>query len=154
MAAPIADIASPLNPVSSDRRVIESAVPTVTGVKYGVVVIGDTGTNNFRDVKLPTADGPTGVRGVVTDQGDPNNSGAFAVGDELGVCMSGVAEALLKAGATATKDEPCIAANGGFVIPVAGSAPYDIVGTFRQTKTAGANAELVSINVTPYRRFS
>ena len=114
MAAPIAYIASPLNPVSSDRRVIESAVPTVTGVKYGVVVIGDTGTNNFRDVKLPTADGPTGVRGVVTDQGDPNNSGAFAVGDELGVCMSGVAEALLKAGATATKDEPCIAANGGF----------------------------------------
>lgn len=156
MAAPFADIG--INPFGSDRREFLPGVATVTGIKYGMVVIGDTATTNARDVKLPTGAGNTGVRGVVADQGDPNSSSAFAVGDEFGVCIAGVAEVLLVAGGVATKDAPCItAATAGTVKPVAAeSAPYDVVGTFAQTydNSGGGSAVLVSVNVRPYRRFA
>lgn len=157
MPAPLADIAIQ-NPFTSDRRRFLGCVSTVAGIKYGMVVKGDTASTNARDVNLPTAAGSTGVRGVVSDQGDPNASDAFAVGDEFAACVDGVVEVLLAAGQIATKDAPAItAASGGAVKPVAAeAAPYDIVGTFAETydNSGGASAVLVSLNVSPYRRFA
>lgn len=154
MAAPAADIA--INPPRSDRRQTAGSVSTVATITYGMVVIGDTGTSNFRDVKLPSGAGATGVRGVVSDHGDPNNSGLFATGDEFGVCVEGFAEVLLDAGQTATKDAPAITgATAGTVKPIASeSAPYDIVGYFAQTydNSSGSSTVLVSIRVAPQRR--
>lgn len=156
MSAPINDIG--INPVRSDRRLFEGCVATVTGITYGMVVIGDTGTTNFRDVKLPSGAGGTGVRGVVSDQGDPNNSNQFAVGDEFGCCVSGLVEVLLDAGQIATKDAPAITGStAGTVKPIASeSRPYDIVGTFAQTydNSGGGSPVLVALKVDVYRRFS
>jgi hypothetical protein len=151
MAAPANDIGT--NPFTSDRRLFLGAYSTVSGVKYGAVVIYDTGDNNSRSVKLPTAAGATGVLGIVAEQGDPNSSGAFAVGDEFAVCVEGVAECLLSASAVATKGGLAItdSANGTIKPWVAESKPYDVVGVFAQTKTAGAAPELVSVIVGPYR---
>jgi hypothetical protein len=156
MSAPFNDIG--INPPVSDRRRTEGCVATVATITYGMVVIGDTGTTNFRDVKLPAGAGGTGVRGIVADQGDPNNLGKFATGDEFGVCIDGSAEVLLDAGQIATKDAPAITgATPGTVKPVAAeSAPYDVVGYFDQTydNSAGSAPVLVSLRVSPQRRFA
>lgn len=146
MAAPFNDIR--INPFFSDRREFQGAVATVTGIKYGMVVIGDTATTNARDVKLPAGANATLTRGVVANQGDPNNSGAFAVGDEFSVCTSGLVEVLLDAGATATKDTPaCTAATVGTVKNDTGTG--DIVGIFAQTydNSGGSSPVLVSMDV-------
>lgn len=146
MSAPTNDIG--LNPFKSDRRMFAGCVATVTGIKYGMVVIGDTGTTNARDVKLPAGANATLVRGVVSDQGDPNNSGAFAVGDEFGCCVEGAVEVLLDAGATATKDTgACTSATPGTVKNDTGTG--DLVGVFAQTydNSGGGSAVLVSMYV-------
>lgn len=153
MGAPFSDIG--INPPRSDRRLTEGSVATVTGITYGMVVIGDTSTTNFRDVKLPTGAGNVGVRGVVQDHGDPNNSGQFAIGDEFGVCIDGLCEVLLDTGATCVKDAPAITgATPGTVKPVAAeSAPYDFVGYFAQSYTNSSGAPvLVSARIIPQRR--
>lgn len=143
-----------INPPRSDRRVLSGMNPTGTGITYAMVVIYDTGTTNFRDVKLPTGAGNAGVAGVVSDQGDPNNNGQFAVGDDMGVCVDGIVEVLLDAGQTATKGGYAITgATAGTVKPIAGeSAPYSIVGQFMQTLTAGASPTLVTLRMGLHHR--
>ena len=154
MPAPLADIL--INPPRSDRRVVPGMVATVTGITYGMVVIYDTGTTNFRDVKLPAGAGSISVAGVVADQGDPNNSGQFAVGDEFGVCVDGIVEVLLDAGQSCTKGGYAITgATAGTVKTVAGeSAPYSIVGQFMETLTAGSSPTLVSVRVGLHHRVA
>lgn len=151
MGAPIADIG--INPVTSDRRRTHGSVATVTGIKYGMVVIGDTGTTNHRDVKLPAGANATLTRGVVQDQGDPNNSAQFAIGDEFGVCVDGDVEVLLDTGAVATKDTgACTSGTAGTVKNDTGTG--DLVGVFNQTydNSGGAAPVLVSMNCKPHPR--
>ena len=154
MGAPFGDIR--INPPRSDREKSKGAVATVTGITYGMVVIADTGTNNFRDVKLPSGAGSSSVYGIVSDQGDPNNSGQFAVGDEFSTCYAGIAEVLLDAGQTCTKEGWAITgATAGTVKTVGGeSAPYDFVGQFDETydNSAGATPVLVSLRINIHRR--
>lgn len=153
MGAPFADIL--INPPRSDRRLILGSVATVGGITYGMVVIGDTGTTNYRDVKLPSGAGNVGVRGVVADHGDPNNSGQFASGDEFGVCADGLVEVLLDAGQSCVKDAPLITgATVGTVKPIAAEvAPYDIVGYAAESYTnSGGSPVLVSMLCKPQRR--
>lgn len=153
MSAPFSDIG--INPPRSDRRTSAGSVATVTGITYGMVVIGDTSTTNFRDVKLPSGAGNTGVRGVVQDHGDPNNSGQFAIGDEFGVCVEGYVEVLLDNGVSAVKDAPLITgATAGTVKPIgAESAPYDIVGYAAQSYTNSTGGPvLISMLCKPQRR--
>jgi hypothetical protein len=156
MAAPLDDIG--INPARSNRTLVVGCVAGGTGIKYGYVVKGKTsGNTNFRDVILASGKGDTGLRGVVCDQGDPNDSGKFASGEEFGVCTEGYAEVWLDAGESAVKDAPAISGTtDGTVAAVAGSAPYDIVGTFAQTydNSLGATPVLISIKVGVYRRFS
>lgn len=156
MSAPLNDIG--LNPFRSDRRLFEGCVATVATIKYGMVVIGDTGTTNARDVKLASGAGGTGVRGVVSDQGDPNNSGLFATGDEFGCCVEGFVEVLLDAGESSVKDAPLITGGTpGTVKPIASeSAPYDIVGYAAQTynNSGGGSPVLISMRVAVQRRVA
>ena len=157
MAAPFNDIG--INPFRSDRRTFVGCVAGtgVSTITYGNVVIGSASTN-ARDVALPAGAGATQVRGVVSDQGDPNVLGRFAVGDEFAACNGGTAEVYLDAGQIATKDQPCITGTtAGTVKPVAAeAAPYDVLGTFAQTldNSAGPTPVLVSVHVNIYRRFA
>ena len=149
MGAPFNDIG--LNPFISDRRLFEGCVATVTGITYGMVVCGTTSTTNARDVQLPSGANAIRIRGVVSDQGDPNNAtvpGGFASGDEFGACVGGLVEVLLDAGATATKDLPaCTATTLGCVKNDTGTGW--IVGYFAQTldNSAGSLPVLVSMRV-------
>ncbi len=152
MPAPFNDIG--INPPRSDRRVIPGFVSTVSTVTFGMVVIYDTATNNFRDVKLPAGAGSISVAGVVADHGDPNSSGTFATGEEFGVCVDGIVEVLLDASQAAVKGAYAVTgATAGTVKPIgAESAPYSIVGQFMQTLTAGATPTLVSLRVGLHHR--
>jgi hypothetical protein len=153
---PAADIG--INPPLSDRREFAPCVANVTGITYAMVVKGDTSTTNFRDVCLPSGAGDVGVRGVVSDQGDPNNSGQFDQYAEFGCCKAGYVEVLLDAGQSCVKDAPAITgATAGTVKPIASeSAPYDIVGVFGQTydNSAGSSPVLVSLFVNIVRRVA
>lgn len=153
MGAPFADIG--INPPRSDRRTAKGSVTTAAGVTYGMVVIGDTASTNYRDVKLPAGAAASNVRGVVQDHGDPNNGGAFPVGEEFGVCDDGDVEVLLDTAQSCVKDQWAISgATPGTVKPVAAeAAPYDFVGQFSQTynNTTGAPV-LVSMKVRIVRR--
>ena len=161
MPAPFNDIAI-ANPPRIDRRGFASCVATATGIRYGMVVVGDdaVGNANHRDVELPAGAGATRVRGVVSDQGNPNAtpSGNFAVGAEFGCCIEGDVEVLLDAGQIATTDQPCITGTTvGTVKPVAAeAAPYDVVGRFAQDydNSGGGSPVLVSIHMGIYRRFA
>lgn len=153
MGAPFNDIL--INPPRSDRKQTAPCVATATGITYGMVVIGDTATTNFRDVKLASGAGGTNVRGVVQDHGDPNNSGQFAIGDEFGACFDGTVEVLLDSGQSCVKDAWAITgATPGTVKPVgAEAAPYDFVGQFAESYTNSAGVPvLVSLTVKIVRR--
>jgi hypothetical protein len=151
MGAPFNDIN--LSPFTSDRRGFLGCVATVATIKYGMVVIGDTGTTNARDVKLPAGANATLTRGIVSDHGDPNNSGLFATGDEFACCYDGICEALLDAGATATKDTgACTSATAGTLKNDTGTG--DLVGVWAQTydNSGGAAPVLVSLRANPLSR--
>lgn len=153
MTAPFNDVG--INPFTSDRRLFEGCVSTVATIKYGMVVIGDTATTNARDVKLPAGAAANNVRGVVSDQGDPNNGGAFATGEEFGCCVGGLVEALLDAGEICVKDTPAITgATPGTVQAWTAEANVDIVGRFAQSydNSAGLVPVLVSLNVDVSRK--
>lgn len=153
MGAPFNDIG--INPPVSDRRGFDGCVATGAGIKYGMVVIKDTASTNFRDSKLPAGAAADNVRGVVSDQGDPNNSGAFAVGDEFACCTDGEAEVLLDAGESCVADTEAITgATPGTVQPWTNETDVDVVGRFKQTydNSAGSVPVLVSIKVAPYRK--
>ena len=153
MGAPPNDIG--INPFTSDRRLFEGGVATATGLKYGMVAVGDTATTNARDVKPPAGAAANNVRGVISDQGDPNASGGFAVGDEFAICVNGLVEVLLDAGASCVKDTPAITSGtAGTVKPWTVETNVDIVGNFAQTydNTAGAAPVLVSLSVNVYRK--
>jgi len=152
MPAPFADIL--INPPRSDRRIMSGMVSTVSTVTFGMVVIYDTSTTNFRDVKLPAGAGSISVAGVVADHGDPNASGTFATGEEFGVCVDGIVEVLLDASQVATKGGYAITgATAGTVKPIGGeSAPYSIVGQFMETLTAGSSPTLVSLRMGLHHR--
>jgi hypothetical protein len=154
MSAPFNDIGT--NPPTSDRRSFKGCVATVSGIKYGHVVIFDTGTTNFRDTKLPAGAAATLLKGVVSDQGDPNSSGAFAVGDEFACCDGGEVEVLLDAGATAvTKGQPVISsATAGTVKGWTNETAVDVLGEFTQDydNSLGSSAVLVSMRVGIYRK--
>jgi hypothetical protein len=137
-----------INPFTSDKRGFIGCVANATGIKYGMVVIGDTGSTDARTVKLPAGANSAGTRGVCTDHGDPNSGDDFAVGDEFSCCYDGIVEVLLDNGATATKDgAACTSGTAGTVKDDTGTG--DIVGYFAdKTKTNSTGAPiLVSMRV-------
>jgi hypothetical protein len=146
MGAPANDIG--INPPRTDRRESISGVATGAGITYGCVVCFDSGTTNNRDVKLPAGANALLCAGVVQDQGDPNASGAFAVGDEFGICNDGIVEVLVDAGVQVHKGKKaCTSATAGTVKEDTGTG--NIVGQFMQDydNTLGAAPVLVSMKV-------
>lgn len=129
---------------------VRSGVATSTGCTYGVTVLADNGTNNFRDVKKPSAAKDQGVAGVVTTK-----EAAGTVGEGIEIAKDGaVVEVLLEAGATCSKENEAIVANAsGHVKPIgANTGALDVVGRFKQNATAGATAIFVALEVGIYSK--
>jgi len=73
-----------LNPPKAGNLHSRTGVMQDALASFGAVVV-TSADGTHADMQTTTSAGATGVMGVVTSQGDPNNSGLFAVGDEVSV---------------------------------------------------------------------
>lgn len=142
MGAPFNDIG--INPPVSDRRRSVGCVATGAGITYGAVVKRDSGTTNFRDTKIAAGANDSLIVGVCQDQGDPNNSGQFAVGDEFGAAIDGDVEILIDTVLVHKGKYGCTSATNGTVKEDTGTG--DVVCQFMQDydNSAGTGPVLVS----------
>lgn len=117
-------------------------------VKYGYVLV-DGATAAHADVKPCTSAGETKLVGVCTSQGDPNNSGAFATGDQVDVAYDGDAEVMFPAGTVIAMEDIIIAsATAGHAKVLGAEAkPYMVLGRAKQAITIGAAAGLASVRL-------
>lgn len=127
---------------------------TVATGKYGYI-LKDAGTGNHDETIITTATNAVNVWGVIGSQGDPNNSGLFAVGDQVTCIEDGYAEVMFVIGTVITEGDtivPSGTAGLATTLAVAGpSVPYDILGYAAQTITIGAAAGLASVRLRVHR---
>lgn len=120
--------------------------------KYGSIVISSA-TTDSNAVKTTTTAGDNLVMGVVTDQGDPNNSGLFASGSAVSVRDMGVAEVLLLGSVTyAVGDVIITSTTAGVGKKLASETTADQLGTCLQAITTGTNPQLVSVRLNIVKR--
>lgn len=138
-----------LNPagVRHDRVVGGSA--TVTGLKFGHVVVKDTATTNDRKaVKSTTTACDKPVAGVIVSQTDPTNGSA--VGDVLEICDQGIVEAWVVTGSSGVKGDKLITSTtAGQLKKLAAETGGDVVGRANMDWNASAGAILISLTLTP-----
>lgn len=112
--------------------------------KFGSVLVF-SGTNSHVDMATTTSAGAAAVAGVVCQQGDPNNSGLFAVDDEASVQDLGDCQILvLGSVAYARGDKLITSTTAGVAKKLAAETGADIIGTVLQDVTTGTNPQLIS----------
>lgn len=143
-----------LNPPSRGILHARTGVCTDALAKFGSVVI-QAGTGNHADVVTTTSAGATGVMGVIVSQGDPNNSGLFAVGDQPSVCDLGDVQILVLGSSTYAVGTPLITSTtAGVAKALAAETGADIIATSLQAVTTGTNPQLISARMIISRRGS
>lgn len=120
--------------------------PTTTGMKFGMVVVADTTDGGHDAITTTTTAADTGVVGVITSQGDPNNSGQFAVGDECSVRDLGDVELLVLGGTAYNEKDLFITSTTAGVAKKleAETGSIDLIGRCLQSLTTGSNPQRVS----------
>jgi hypothetical protein len=85
--------------------------------------------------------------GVVTDQGDPNNSDLFASGTIVSVARGGMCDVMFDAATVITKGDKIIVSgtDGHAKVLEAEVDPYWLLGEAMQTVTIGAAAGLATV---------
>lgn len=122
--------------------------------KFGSVLVF-SGTDSHADMATTTSAGATKVAGVVTSQGDPNNSGLFAVDDEVSVRDDGDVELLvLGSVAYARGDLLITSTTAGVAKKLAAETGADIIGECLQDITTGSNPQRISCRLRLNRRGS
>lgn len=113
--------------------------------QFGSVVIA-SGTTGHADMSTTTTSNTTGVMGVVTSQGDPNNNQLFAVGDEVSVRDLGDVEILVLGGVTYARGDQLITSTTAGVAQkrVSQTGLMDLIGEVLQDVTTGTNPQLIS----------
>jgi len=116
--------------------------------KFGSVLVF-SGTAGHADMATTTAAGATAVAGVVVSQGDPNNSGLFAIGDEASVQDLGDCQALVLGSVTYARGDKLITSTTAGVLAKLGSETGNmtVVATVLQDVTTGTNPQLISIRL-------
>lgn len=143
-----------LNPPSSSIIHARTGKMTDALAKFGSVVV-QAATGNHADVVTTTSAGATGVMGVVQSQGDPNNNGLFAIGDEASVVDLGDVKILVLGGTTYAIGDPLITSTtAGVAKKLAAETGADIIATSLQAVTTGANPQLISARMIISRRGS
>lgn len=111
------------------------------GLVEGSVVIYDT-SKSGQLVKAPTAAGNTGVAGVIVGQ---QATGGTAVGDLVEVAYEGIVPILLgTTQAVTVGDKLIVAGTDGSVKGRGASTGCDVIAVCEETRTAGANNELIT----------
>lgn len=93
-----------LNPPRASNIASRTCTMADALAKFGSVVVW-SGSSSHADVATTTSAGATSVAGVVVDQGDPNNSGLHASGDDVTVRYLGDVEINVVAGTYARGDK-------------------------------------------------
>lgn len=141
MSAP-ADIG--LNPPRSTKVLSRSGIMADALAQFGSVLVS-AATTNSAEMQTTTSAGATNVTGVVGSQGDPNNSGLFAIGDEATVVELGDHPVLVLGGTTlAVGDALITSTTAGVCKKLAGETGACIVGYSLQAITTGSASQLVS----------
>jgi hypothetical protein len=137
-----------LNPPKATNVHSRTGVMTDALAKFGSIVV-QAATGNHADMVTTTSAGATGVQGVVTSIGDPNNSDLFAVGDQVSVRDLGDAEVLVVAGTYAVGDPIITSTTAGAGKKLAAETGADIVGYSLQAITLAAVGRIsVRLNIT------
>lgn len=143
-----------LNPPMSGILHARTGVMQDALAKFGSVVV-QAATGNHADMQTTTSAGATGVMGVVQSQGDPNNSGLFAVGDQPTVADLGDVQILVLGGVTYAVGDPLITSTtAGVAKKLAAETGADIIAYSLQAVTTGTNPQLISARLNITRRGS
>lgn len=132
-----------LNPPKATKLHSRTGVMTDALAKFGAVLVS-AATGNHADMATTTAAGAAAVMGVVTSQGDPNNSGLFAVGEEVSVADLGDVEIQVVAGTYAVGDALITSTTAGCAKKRAAEAGADVIGTALQAITTSQNGQRIS----------
>lgn len=84
-----------LNPPAAGNIKSRTGRATTSGITFGMLLVSDTSDGAHEAMTQSTSAGQNGLTGVCTSQGDPNNSDAFAIGDEFSCRSIGDAEVLV-----------------------------------------------------------
>lgn len=122
-----------------------TGVMTDALAQFGSVLIY-SGTSSHADMSTTASAASAKVAGVCTSQGDPNNSGLFAVGDSVSVRDLGDVQILvLPNTAFARGDKLITTTTAGVAGPLgATTGAMDIIGESLQDVTTGALPQLIS----------
>jgi len=140
-----------LCPPGTRHDKVIGGVASVTGIKFGHVVLMDTAaTGLHRSVTTTATAGSAPIAGVVVSQTDPTNGSA--VGDNLEICYSGIVEVVLAASNAITKGDKLItAAVAGQVKKLASETTPDILGVAMEDMASNANAVRIACRVGIYQ---
>lgn len=143
-----------LNPPKAGNVHSRTGIMNDALAQFGSIVVSYSNINHADMATSTTAGDPT-VMGVVTSQGDPNNSGLFAVGDQASVRDLGdTAVLVLGAGAAYARGDRIIqSTTAGVGKKLAGeTGDLCMVGEVLQDCTTGAAAsQLISVRVNVQR---
>jgi hypothetical protein len=134
-----------LNPPKRGIVHARTGVMKDANAKFGSVVVA-SGSSGHADMATTTSAGATGVEGVVCSQGDPNNSGLFASGEEVSVQDLGDCQILvLGSTAYARGDKLITSTTAGVAKKLASeTGNMTIIGEVLQDVTTGTNPQLIS----------
>lgn len=134
-----------INPPKASNVHSRSGVMLDALAKFGSVVVA-SGTLGHADVATTTSAGAATVVGVVTSQGDPNNSGLFAVGDVVSLQDLGDVEILVLGSTTYARGDKLITSTTAGVAKKLASETGNmtIIGEVLQDVTTGTNPQLIS----------
>ncbi len=123
-----------------------TGIMTVATATYGMIVVPDGA--NHADVKISIAAGENKLLGVINTIGNPNDSGLFAIGDQVTVAYSGIVEVLFPATTVIARGDVIIASGtDGMGKVLEAETGYCILGYARQAVTIGAAAALASVEL-------
>lgn len=141
-----------LNPPTRGNVHSRSGVMTDALAQFGTVLI-TANTANHSEMVTTTSAGTTGVQGVVTSQGDPNNSGLFAVNDIVSVRDQGDAQILVLGGVSYAETDLLITSTTAGVAKKLESetGSMDVIGYPVQKVTTGSASQLISVRLNIHR---
>lgn len=140
-----------LNPPGTRHDSVVGGLATVTGIKFGHVLVMDTGTTNSRRaVKTTSTAGDAPIAGVCVSQTDPTNGSAL--NDNLEVCNAGIVEVWLASGNAITKGDKLITSGtAGQVKKLASETTPDILGVAMEDMASQSGAVLIACRLGIYQ---
>lgn len=136
-----------LNPPKAGNVHSRTGIMTDALASFGAL-LSYAATGNHADMVTSTTAGDPLTAGVVTSQGDPNNSGLFAVGDSVSVRDLGDAEVQVVSGTYTIGQRIIQSATAGMGKAYAAeTGDLCVVGESLQAITTGTNGQRISVRL-------